>query len=305
MRAEMPPVVVIAAAGRAERFSGEQKVLARVGGVAAVCRVAGACEEALGPHQQLVVIGHEGAHVRAALGKAPHRRYVIQQPQLGTGHALATALAHLDGDGERELYFLCGDKPLLSAESLRRLRTELVASGSSMVFLTGMLEGDPQHSRQGRVLQAHAGAALAEALAIVERATIDALGAGETMSFTCLTGQRCEYDRDQLLAVRDVNISAYVWREEVLREHIGRLELHPEKGEYFVTDLAAILRERGLLVRAIAACNGAEGIGIDTQEQLVTANGAWRQLQELALAESLAEHAHGDAVHAEAADALL
>jgi hypothetical protein len=90
------PVVVVAAAGRARRFSGEQKVLAAVGGRPAVCRVADVCEEALGPHRQVVVIGHRGAHVRAVLGEVRGREYVTQEQQLGTGHALAVALAHLE-----------------------------------------------------------------------------------------------------------------------------------------------------------------------------------------------------------------
>ena len=305
METERPPVVVIAAAGRAKRFLGEQKVLAEVGGVPAICRVASTCEEALGPHQQLVIIGHEGEQVRAALGEAPHRSYITQHPQLGTGHALATALAHLGAECGREVYFLCGDKPLLSAQSLRGLRTELHASRSAMAFLTGVLEGDPKHSRQGRVLQAHRSTPRAEVLAIVERATIDALGDGESMTFESLTGQRHEYTREQLLAVRDVNISAYVWRGEVLREHIGTLPLHPEKGEYFVTDLVHILRRDRLLVRAIAVCHRAEGMGIDTREQLAAANGVWGLLRRPAAAASLLDRTLEGAVAEEATDAVL
>jgi len=303
MKADALPVVVIAAAGHAKRFLGEQKVLARVGGVPAICRVANICDNALGVHKQIVVIGHEGARVRAALGESPHRRYVVQHSQLGTGDALATALAHLDGDVERYVYFLCGDKPLLSARSLRGLASELEATRAAMVFLTGELEGDPKQSRQGRVVQSRRGDERAEALAIVERATIDALEDGQTLRFQSLSGQRHEYTREQLLAVGSVNVSAYVWRGEVLQKHIGELQLHPEKDEYFVTDLVAILREHGLLVRAISASDDAEGVGIDTREQLLTANGVWRRLQERGQASPPAR-AESDSIDAEAADAM-
>ena len=176
MNGPILPAVVIAAAGRAKRFSGQQKVVAEVGSRPAICRVAEVCDQALGPHRQIVVIGHHGAQVRAVLGEAPHRDYVTQEPQLGTGHALATALAHLENVAGREIFFVCGDKPLLSAMSLRRIRADLRVSGATMVFLTGGLAGDLSQSRQGRVLQAHQGTDRAEVLAVVERATIDALG---------------------------------------------------------------------------------------------------------------------------------
>ena len=273
------PVVVIAAAGCARRFNGEQKVLADVGGMPAVCRVAKACEEGLGPHRQIVVVGHMAEQVRAALGEAPHREFVHQQPQLGTGHALMVALAGLNGTHSSELYFLCGDKPLLTAESVRRLRTKLRTSGAAMVFLTSELDGDPQENRQGRVLQAYRGTPRAEVLAIVERAAIDAVD-GRRLAFESLNGGRCEFTREQLLDVRDVNVSAYGWRLEALGDHIGEQRQHPESGEYLITDLVEILRRHRYLVRAFSVHNGHEGIGIDTHDLLEQAKEAWAELRD-------------------------
>lgn len=267
------PVVVIAAAGRAKRFSGRQKVVAEVGRRPAICRVAEACDRALGPHRQVVVIGHSGAQVRAVLGEAPYRQYVTQEPQLGTGHALATAMANLEREPDREVFFVCGDKPLLSSQSLGRIREDLGTSGAAMIFLTGGLEGDVSQSRQGRVLQAHPGTPHSEVLAVVERATIDALDEGGAIGFDSLSGERHEFTRAQLLGVQEVNLSAYIWREGILRDHLDKLQLHPGKGEYYVTDLVEILREQRQLVRAVPAFIEGEGIGIDTPEQLIDANG--------------------------------
>ena len=269
---ERRAVVVIAAAGRARRFGGSQKVLAQVGGIPSVCRVAEACERGLGPHRQIVVVGHEGERVAAALGPAGHREFVRQEEQRGTGHALALALDHIADAGVHEVYFVCGDKPLLTAESLARLRDGFAASGAAMAFLTGEVAGDPRESRQGRVVQIHRDTPRAEVLAVVERAAIDALGEGETLSFTALGGWQQRYTRDDLLAIRDVNVSAYVWRADVLRKHIGELQACPESGEYLVTDLVRILREHRHLVRAFPVRRSEEGIGIDTQEVLQTAN---------------------------------
>jgi len=275
------PVAVIAAAGRARRFQGVQKVLAEVGGLPAVCRVARACEEGLGPHYQVVVVGHEAERVRGVLGEASHREFVLQEPQLGTGHALKVALARLHSRANGEVYFFCGDKPLLAADSVRLLKARFLASGAAMAFLTSELEGDPRDSRQGRVVQMHRGTSRAEVLAIVEKAAIDALD-GRTMSFRSLAGLQHEFGRERLLAIRDVNISAYVWRTAVLRKHIGKLRPHPESGEYLITDLVEILRRRHYLVRAFPACNGQESIGIDTRELLEKAKEAWAELRRTA-----------------------
>lgn len=277
METNTPPVVVIAAAGNAKRFGGEQKVLAPVGGQPSICRVAATCRQALGPHQEIVVIGHRGDEVRAALGEAPYRTYVAQEQPLGTGDALRTAVQQLEPASRRQVLFLCGDKPLLSPSSLRMLWEAAVQSSPGMVFLTGRLQGDPRQSRQGRVLVIDRD----EVLAIVERATIDALGPGEKL---CLYGQACgsrEYSRAELLQERRVNVSAYAWPEAVLRAALGKLTLHPEKGEYFVTDLVQIIREAGRPVRALPVGAG-EGLGIDTRDQLLIAEQAWQRRQQAA-----------------------
>ena len=302
MKSRALPVVVIAAAGRARRFSGEQKVLAAVGGRPSVCRVADVCGEALGPHRQVVVIGHQGARVCAALGEAPGREYVAQEQQLGTGHALAVALAHLEHSPDREVFFVCGDQPLLTVRSLRRIRADREASGAAMAFLIGGIQGDTMQSRQGRVVQVYRGTPQAEVLAIVERATLDTLD-GHKLTFESSLGERHEYTRGQLLGVRDVNVSAYVWPERVLREQLPKLKWHPEKGEYFVTDLVEILREQRLLVRAISTSVEWEGIGIDTPDLLRAARRACERLQPAE--EPTPRSANADAVDPEVGDALL
>lgn len=274
METNLQPVVVIAAAGHAKRFGGEQKVLAPVGGQPSICRVAATCRQALGPHREIVVIGHRGPEVRTALGEAPYRTYVTQQEPLGTGDALRTAMQQLE-PAPRQVLFLCGDKPLLSPASLRMLWESAVQSSAGMVFLTGCLQGDPTPSRQGRVLVIDPD----EVLAIVERATIDALAPGEKLCFAGASSSRREYSRAELLQQRRVNISAYAWPEAVLRASLGKLALHPEKGEYFVTDLVQIIREAGYPVRALPAGTG-EGLGIDTPDQLLIAEQAWQRRQQ-------------------------
>ena len=281
------PIVVIAAGGNARRFLGEQKVLAAVGGVPAACRVARACEEGIGPHRQLIVIGHEGERVREAMGGASHRRFVYQHPQSGTGHALMVALELLNlaaaspqpavsrrGQPGGEVYFLCGDKPLVSPDSLSRLRARLHATEAAMIFMTGEIEDDPAASRQGRVIRTDPADPQSEVLAIVERPAIDALADGEVMTFQSADGRHCSFTKEQLLQTRAVNASVYGWQSEALREHLSELPLHSDCGEYFVTDMVEILRRHRLSVRSVPLENAQENIGIDTKELLETAEAA-------------------------------
>ena len=287
------PIVVIAAAGNARRFLGEQKVLARVGGVPAVCRVARACEEGIGPHRQLVVIGHEGEQVREAMGEDSHRGFVYQYPQSGTGHALMVALESLNPAASRrgaigarrrrgqtggEVYFLCGDKPLVSPDSLSKLRARLHATGAAMVFMTGEIEGDPAASRQGRVIRTDPADPQSEVLAIVERPAIDALADGEVMTFRSADRRPHSFTKEQLLQTRAVNASVYGWRWEALRDYVRELPLHQDRAEYFVTDMVEILRRHDLSVRAVPLKNGQENIGIDTKELLEAAKVASGEL---------------------------
>jgi hypothetical protein len=171
-----------------------------------------------------------------------------------------------------------------------------------MAFLIGSIQGNTMQSRQGRVVQAHRGRLEAEVLAIIERPTIDTLD-GQKLTFESSLGELHAYTREQLLAVRAVNLSAYVWPECVLREHLPKLEWHSEKGEYFVTDLVAILREQRLLVRAISASVEWEGIGIDTPDLLRAARQACGRVQPAE--ESTPRWAGADAADAEVGDALL
>jgi bifunctional UDP-N-acetylglucosamine pyrophosphorylase/glucosamine-1-phosphate N-acetyltransferase len=252
-------LAVIAAAGRGTRFLAEQpKVLADLGGRPCLQRVLDTVEAALGEHRQMVVIGPRGDEIRAALGEAPNRRYVEAEPH-GTGAALTAALAALD-EADGDLYFLAGDKPLLRPATLGGLRAQFERGQAVMAFLTGRLAGDPGASRQGRVVTAGG-----QALGIVERKVIEALR-GE-LELPGPDGGRHRFSRAQLLAIRDVNVSVYVWRLAELRRLAAHLTDANAQGELLVTDLVQLAVARGLRVETRPLADAREGQGIDTVEQ--------------------------------------
>lgn len=117
----MPDVhVVILAAGKGTRLkSANPKVLHRVGGTPMVGHVLRTAQ-ALGPQSVTLVVGHQAERVKSALREHSDLTFVVQEPQLGTGHALLTTepvLEHAAGT----LVLLSGDVPLLSPQTLQAL----------------------------------------------------------------------------------------------------------------------------------------------------------------------------------------
>ena len=112
--------IVVLAAGKGTRMkSARPKVLHRVAGTPMIERVldvAGSLE----PASTTVVVGHQAETLKAALVKRPNLTFVVQEPQLGTAHALLTAESALR-ERAGTLVLLSGDVPLLSVATLKKL----------------------------------------------------------------------------------------------------------------------------------------------------------------------------------------
>src|SRR5688572_10376761 len=110
--------VVILAAGKGTRMKSEMpKVLHRIGGRTLIDRVLDTAS-ALSPATTTIVVGHVADRIEAHVGRRPRTRFVLQEPQLGTGHALLQAAPSLR-NRSGTLVLLSGDVPLLSRETLK------------------------------------------------------------------------------------------------------------------------------------------------------------------------------------------
>src|SRR5689334_19210401 len=131
--------VVILAAGKGTRMkSAQPKVLHRVAGTRMIDRVLEAAAS-LQPRSTIVVVGHQGDVLRSALSENPNITFVVQEPQLGTGHALLqteTALGRAVGT----LLLLSGDVPLLKAQTLQVLLARHIASGAAATVVTSIVD---------------------------------------------------------------------------------------------------------------------------------------------------------------------
>jgi bifunctional UDP-N-acetylglucosamine pyrophosphorylase/glucosamine-1-phosphate N-acetyltransferase len=131
--AETPVQVVILAAGQGKRMhSNLPKVLHPVAGKALALHVVDTARE-LGAEKLVVVYGHGGEVVRSTLDSADIF-WAKQEPQLGTGHAVAQALPEITGTGQTLVLY--GDVPLTKASTLKRL---LQAGRDGLSILTVQL----------------------------------------------------------------------------------------------------------------------------------------------------------------------
>ncbi|MRD73376.1 UDP-N-acetylglucosamine diphosphorylase/glucosamine-1-phosphate N-acetyltransferase [Rhodocyclus tenuis] len=226
--------IVILAAGQGKRMnSALPKVLHPLGGKALLAHVLTAARH-LQPQRLCVVHGHGGEVVRAALD-APDLVWALQEPQLGTGHAVQQALPALDASAAATLV-LYGDVPLIKVETLSSL---VAAAGDGMALLTAEL-ADP--TGYGRIVRDAHGTVQR----IVEQKDADA--------------------REQ--AIREINTGIMVLPTAHLAAWLGALSNNNAQGEYYLTDLVAQAVAHGVAVRTVTVGDVWETAGVNSKTQL-------------------------------------
>jgi bifunctional UDP-N-acetylglucosamine pyrophosphorylase / glucosamine-1-phosphate N-acetyltransferase len=234
----MPDIhLVILAAGKGARMkSAEPKVLHRAGGLRLIDHVLRAAAS-LQPATTVVVVGHMAGAIEAALGDRPGLRFALQEPQLGTGHALLQAEPHLAGAGGT-LVLLSGDVPLLRPETLRALVDTHERSGAAATVLTARVGGPHEY---GRVVRSDGRIA-----AIVEHK--DATPA----------------ERE----IDEINSGIYAFTLGPLFEALRSIGSANAQGEYYLPDLVRIYRARGLNVETVQLEDSREILGVNSRREL-------------------------------------
>ncbi len=230
---------VILAAGKGTRMKSDlPKVLHELAGRPLLDHVMDT-SAAAGIDRMVVVVGHKASLVEETCSR-PGIEFVIQEPQLGTGHAVQQAVPALRAGGY--CVVLAGDVPLLRTETLRRLVEGTISSGASAVVLTCVVDDAAAYGRiikddQGRVLK------------IVE--AVDAT--------------------PEELAVGEYNTGVFCYQTEKLIEALGNLKTDNKQGEYYLTDTVAWLVQQGQPVEAVITEDPDEVIGINTVDELAGA----------------------------------
>ncbi len=246
MTARPDVAAVVLAAGLGTRFRSDlAKVMHRVAGRTMLRHIL----EALRPldlGQIVVVVGYQADEVRdeAEAATLPRLTTVLQEEQLGTGHAAAQALPALT-DGIRRIVVLPGDTPLVASDTLNGL---VDAAEDAAAALTTVELEDP--AGYGRILRDDAG----DVVGIVEEA--DAT--------------------DEQRTLREVNAGMYLFEREALASVVGRLESDNEQGEQYLTDVIGLLVEDGHRVKALIA-PADEVRGVNDRVELAAAGAQLRR----------------------------
>lgn len=185
-----------------------------------------------------VVVGHGADDVRAALKGHPQVGFVVQAPQLGTGHALLQAESVL-ADRRGTVLLLYGDVPLLTPNTLRQLLDRHRSRRAALTVLTTEL---PDPYGYGRIVRDGEG----RIVRIVEERDASA---------------------DER-AIREVNSGIYAIELTSLFEDLRNLATDNSQGEYYLTDLVSSYHRRGHQVETLRLEDPVELRGVNTRVDL-------------------------------------
>jgi bifunctional UDP-N-acetylglucosamine pyrophosphorylase/glucosamine-1-phosphate N-acetyltransferase len=241
--------VVIMAAGKGTRLKSKHpKVLHEVGGKPILAHVIATAKQIVPAEDIFVIIGHEADRVREAVAGAGVN-FVLQAEQRGTGHALMVARDAVSGSGNGnrtsydQVIVLSGDAPLITAGTVKKLSAFHTAQKAAMTLLSADLDNPHGY---GRVIRKGARGG-AEVQAIVE--------------------EKSATPRQK--KIREINSGFYAFAAPVLYEHIDRLSTANPHGEYYLTDMAAVLQRAGKKVVAIKTEDAGEVLGTNTRAEMM------------------------------------
>ena len=232
--------VLILAAGKGTRMKSDLiKVLHPIMGQPMLAHVINSAKY-LSPARTVVVVGHQAERVEASFS-GWNLIFPRQTEQLGTGHAVASAREAL-GDFNGTVLILCGDVPLLSPQTMMDF---LAAHQQSRVPLSVLTVDLADPGAYGRIIRDPEG----YLLRIVEARDASA----------------------EELAVTEINTGIYAVEAGLLFEAVAELKPNNDQKEYYLTDVVAYARERGLLVAAILCPDPEEVLGINDRAELAEA----------------------------------
>jgi len=225
-------------------YSTLPKVLHEIGGQPLLAHVIRTAHQ-LEANAIHVVYGHGGDAVRKRFPDS-QLNWVLQEQQLGTGHAVAQAMPYIDDSAI--VLVLYGDVPLIQAETLRPLVTQ--AQENSLALLTAYLE-DP--AGYGRIVRGKDGA--------VERIV-----------------ERKDADPEQL-AIREINTGFLAVPARQLKNWIDQLDNKNKQNEYYLTDIVGMAASDKALIETSQPVSNSEITGVNNKSELAALERDFQRLE--------------------------
>lgn len=232
--------IVILAAGKGTRmYSDKPKVLHALAGKALLQHVVDTAKS-LNSYKTVIVYGHGGELVPKTMSDSGVN-FVLQEPQLGTGHAVQQVTPQLDD--ESNTLILYGDVPLIQQSTLLKMQQ----AGNGLVLLTVVLDKPKGY---GRIVRD----SLGKVQRIVEEK--DA------------TPEQCQ--------IKEVNTGILLVSTAHLKEWLAKLENNNAQGEFYLTDIVGMAVEQGVAVNTVHPAHHWEVEGINSKGQLATLERIWQ-----------------------------
>ncbi|XEC97785.1 bifunctional UDP-N-acetylglucosamine diphosphorylase/glucosamine-1-phosphate N-acetyltransferase GlmU [Paenibacillus tarimensis] len=241
----MKKMAIVLAAGQGKRMKSKlYKVLHPVCGKPMVGHVLDTVEEAA-CERVVVVVGHGAEAVKSFVGE--RAECVLQERQLGTGHAVMQAEA-LFGQVEGTTIVICGDTPLVTSTTIESMLELHTASSAAATILTAEF-ADP--TGYGRVIRGNNG----QVERIVEQ-------------------KDCSPEE---AAVKEINTGTYCFNNRLLFQALTHVTNENAQGEYYLTDVIGILQGQGEIIQAYCTKDPAEAIGVNDRVALAEAERFMRE----------------------------
>ncbi len=235
---------IILAAGKGTRMKSKlPKVLHKVGGKPMLQHVINAAKSA-GSTREVVVIGSGAELVKQTFSDV---EFVLQEEQLGTGHAVLCAKENF-ANSEGNVMILCGDTPLFTGELLKNLIDAHEKFNAVATVLTAIM---PDPKGYGRIIRA------------------------DNVDF-----EKIVEDKDatpEQKKIREVNAGIYCFKIKSLFAALEKVTNENSQGEYYLPDVLEILRADGGKICAVIADDYRQTLGINSRIQLAEADKILRQ----------------------------
>ncbi len=242
-------LALILAAGKGTRMKSERpKVLHKVNGKPMLERVTNVLEN-IGVNKKLYILGHKKEEVLEVMGNVEH---VIQEEQLGTGHAVLIAKEKIK-ELKDDVLITCGDTPLLTEKTLGELKKLFYEKNLDCIILSCKVQNPFAY---GRIIKENG-----QVVNIVEEK---------------------EATPEQKL-INEINTGVYIFKHDKLVDAISKIDNNNSKGEYYLTDAVKILSDEGSKVDTYQIFDEEETLGVNSKEQLAQANKILRNRKNLEL----------------------
>lgn len=255
---ECENLTIILAAGHGKRIkSNTSKMLHTIWGVPTVERVKNAVVGGIGNTNVIIVVGIKALDVADSVGKSEKTAFILQEEQLGTGHAVREALnGVVIPKSVKYCYVIYADMGLIDVDSMKQFQHSFIKSKTDMMALTGIFEGNVKDNYYGRIVRAKEftksgkkSKYYGDVIEIKEHKDILSITGNYSV---CYRNEEFEYTKEELLAILEYNTGIYGFKMPYLLKYINTLDTNNAQGELYITDLLAIFNQEGLSIGAVS-----------------------------------------------------